>query len=210
MFNDVGMCLGAISSASWTWPTASCWSWWRRSCLCGAPGWWESVTEWCPSLLTTAIPLHHSSLATPHRSRKLFVLYLYFICTAPVLYNWQLPVLHFTVLYCTVLNCTVLNCTKLYCTVLYFSQNDKFLQLRDVRCESEEEGDLLHHQQEETLYKALVACLTKEEYRLGMDCYLDTDSRIFFFMKTSEGRVNKGRWREEETKLILFPEHWNT
>ena len=102
-------------------------------------------------------------------------------------------VLYYTILY-SVLYYTVLYYTVLYCTVLYFSQNDKFLQLRDVRCESEEEeGDLLHHQQEETLYKALVACLTKEEYRLGMDCYLDTDSRIFFFMKTSEGRVNKGR-----------------
>ena len=68
------------------------------------------------------------------------------------------------------------------------TKNDKFLQLRGVMTESQEEGDLVHHQLEESLYKALVACLTKEQYKLGMDVNLDSDSRIFFFMKTSDGR----------------------
>ena len=57
--------------------------------------------------------------------------------------------------------------------------------------EKMEELELVQHKLEERLYKGLVACLTKAEYRLGLDVHLDRDSRIFFFMKTSEGRLTR-------------------
>ena len=51
-----------------------------------------------------------------------------------------------------------------------------------------EEEELVQQKLEERLYKGLVACLTKAGYNLGMDVHLDKDSRIFFFMKTCEGK----------------------
>ena len=72
------------------------------------------------------------------------------------------------------------------------------VQLRSVATKDKKEEDeeaedeeLVQHQLEERLYKGLVACLTKEEYKLGMDVHLDRDSRIFFFMKTCESRLTR-------------------
>ena len=62
---------------------------------------------------------------------------------------------------------------------------------KEEQVKQEEEGELVQHKLEERLYKGLVACLTKEEYKLGMDVHLDRDSRIFFFMKTCEGRLTR-------------------
>ena len=44
----------------------------------------------------------------------------------------------------------------------------------------------IKYKHQDNLFKALVACLTKSEYKLGMDVSFDSSSRIFFFMRTQE------------------------
>jgi len=75
-----------------------------------------------------------------------------------------------------------------YCTDI---QQNKFLKLKPVKCDSQDDEDLIKYKSQDSLYKALVASLTKAEYKLGMDLSFDSSSRIFFFMKTQQGKTNK-------------------
>jgi len=70
-------------------------------------------------------------------------------------------------------------------------QQNKFLKLSSLKYKQEEDSELYKYKHQDSLFRALVACLTKAEYKLGMDVSFDSSSRIFFFMKTQELKVNK-------------------
>lgn len=68
-------------------------------------------------------------------------------------------------------------------------QQNKFLKLAPVQVGPHQDEELIKHQNEENLYRGIVACLAKFGFKLGMDVNFDAESRIFFFMKN--GDANK-------------------
>merc|ERR1711915_108175 len=63
--------------------------------------------------------------------------------------------------------------------------NEKYIQLGGNPWSSEDAMT------RETLQMSIVACLTKEGYRLSIDITMDATSRVFFFIKNNESNSNE-------------------